>query len=148
MASANQSVGNSFGFPAILDRFPDALPILYYRRAPQTDGTYSASSAGSQTIVDTAKTPIPPTRPYNINENTEYTTATALKASTGLVFNQTLAQLGGASAAQELASMIYNTATGNAQGGYVLISAGPDRFYGTYPATATTRDDIVIVGGQ
>jgi prepilin-type N-terminal cleavage/methylation domain-containing protein len=149
MASA-APVGNSFMFPVILDRFPDALPILYYRRAPQIEGTYSSASPGSQTIVGNANSG-PQTTPYNIRENCEYTGG-FLQASSGLMFDQSKGGLGGASstAVPELAAMIYNTATGGARGGYVLISAGPDRFYGKYPNTAssTTRDDIVVVGGQ
>lgn len=146
MASATGAGGaNMFQFPVILDRFPDALPILYYRRAPQTEGTYASASPGSQTIVGNTRNTSPQTTPYNIWENCEYTMGN-LQASSGLMFDQTKGGLG--QQPQELAAMIYNTATGGARGGFVLISAGPDRFYGRYPLSSTTRDDIVVVGGQ
>ena len=134
---------NNFGFPVILDRFSDPLPILYYRRLPQTDG--SGTGAG-QTIVGTAKSPAAQTTPYNLNDNLEYTSATALKSPSGSAFNQTLG-MGASTGAQpqdDLSSVLAHPITGAAIGSYALISAGPDRIYGTYNGK---RDDIASVGG-
>jgi prepilin-type N-terminal cleavage/methylation domain-containing protein len=57
------STGNAFNFPVVLDAYPDAMPILYYRKLP-TGG-------------------------FDIRENAEYTGATALVSSNGTTYDQT-----------------------------------------------------------
>jgi prepilin-type N-terminal cleavage/methylation domain-containing protein len=144
---------SGWAFPTIIDRFNDALPILYYRRTPGVDG--AATSAGgvitAQPAGSTAGTAAiavsgPSTgkvASYFVDENNSYTAGTVtLTSPSGIAYKQTgalTANILAADADTVSPSGAANNAT--ARGGYILISAGPDRIYGT-------SDDIVIVGGH
>ncbi len=115
-------------FPTIIDRYPDGLPVLYYRR-----------SVGNETLL-TSKTTT--TESYSMLENAAYTDAIALESSSGLSFNQTTGTFTHTEFNVNITAAGSTTA---ARGGYVLISSGGDRIYGKFNGK---NDDIVIVGGQ
>jgi prepilin-type N-terminal cleavage/methylation domain-containing protein len=139
---------SGWAFPTILDRFNDALPILYYRRTPGVDGTATVSGGvvtaqATAAIASTGPAGTGNVASYYVDENDSYTGAgVVLTSPSGAIYKQTGAL--GANVLALDASTVSPTAVANnatARGGYVLISAGPDRLYGT-------SDDIVIVGGQ
>jgi type II secretory pathway pseudopilin PulG len=152
------AVGANFPFPTIIDRFPDALPILYFRRSASVEGAVTYAANGSmnsgQTLV--SEDPATAVRPWYRAENKEYLDATALKSSSGVAYNQsTGSSLSGGTGNDELARLIAPEASGktiNARGGYVLISAGVDRIYGRKKnasgAATGGSDDIVNIGGH
>jgi prepilin-type N-terminal cleavage/methylation domain-containing protein len=141
-----QGSTGTWAFPTILDHFNDQLPILYYRKAPGVDGTGTAAagkitaqpspSSTYSIAVATGTT----AASYFLAENSAYTASgTILTCPDGNAYTQT-----GALDANTLAtygSTISPSGVANSRGGYILISAGPDRIYGT-------SDDIVQVGGQ
>src|ERR1035437_2556326 len=45
-----------FKFPTILDRYPDAMPILYYRRSPGVEGTASVTTDSTGRITSSVTT--------------------------------------------------------------------------------------------
>jgi prepilin-type N-terminal cleavage/methylation domain-containing protein len=125
------AVTNTFQFPVIVDAFPDALPILYYRRTPGANGvgqTYSSTSPSG----------------YYLGDNAEYT-STTITASSGTTFNQSGTTYG----ANNTSDFTTNTMSGTVRGGYILIAAGADRYYGK-PNNDTSKkcDDNTIVGGN
>jgi prepilin-type N-terminal cleavage/methylation domain-containing protein len=63
-------------FPTIVDHFPDALPILYYRRTTGVSAPAVSETAGS------------PASCFYRKCNAMYTDTTTLKSTSGLVFNQ------------------------------------------------------------
>jgi len=139
------AVGSSplVNFPTILDRYGDAMPILYYRRSPGVTGAYVAATPGSQTIVGVSQSA--GVRPYYWQSNAEYTTATALISPSGQTLSQANSSLNNSGTGpQELAGLIYDVATGGARWNYVLISAGNDRIYGKN--TVTGRSDDIVDG--
>jgi type II secretory pathway pseudopilin PulG len=117
------SPGNTFDLPVVVDAFQDALPILYYRRNVGVENPTSGSPPG-----------------YYYDENKEYTTGT-LKATSGASFTQSYFTAG------DLNKVVSaDNSTGNkVRGGYALISAGIDRFYG--PVNGK-NDDLTLVGGD
>jgi type II secretory pathway pseudopilin PulG len=132
---------NTFKFPTLVDTFQDGLPILYYRRTvgsgnPVTEATYSAGA------------PTPPS--YYYQENAEYTNPSSkfLKASSGVSLPQSKANFQAQDASHKTANLddLVRNNGAAVRGGYVLMSAGIDRVYGTR-GTATS-DDVVIVGGD
>ncbi len=140
---------NQFTFPVIVDTFSDALPILYYRRTPGVDkpsGNVQVAIAGPYS----AAAPYA----YYFDENLEYTTATALQATSGAVFDETKGDMGSSASAKGPTRLnaVASSGTGtntNARGGFVLISAGIDRLYGnSLVGAGKASDDIIRVGGN
>jgi type II secretory pathway pseudopilin PulG len=139
---------NQFAFPVIVDTFTDGLPILYYRRTPGVEVPVTSVNAAGGAAG------------YYWAENQEYTTATKLTATSGANANQaanpqgmngnvssTLSQQG--TGVQELASMVQSSGSPpTARGGYLIMSAGPDRLYGKKVGTTSASDDIFQVGGN
>lgn len=146
----------SLAFPTVLDRFPDQLPVLYFRRTPGIDATAGGAIVAQNAAVAVA--------PYYRDTNREYLDATALLSPSGTKLYQnhptdarlqsTLNQAAPgntlAQAVTNLSSMFQSTAMPNvAGGGFVLIAAGPKRLYGKAVGTpATATDNIVVIGGQ
>jgi prepilin-type N-terminal cleavage/methylation domain-containing protein len=147
-ASYNKlGAGNTFPLPVAVDTFMDGLPILYYRRTP---GNELASDANAYSSASP--------KGYYFNENTEYTkpdqnmtymgtSMPYLKSTSGVdcplnpdfdfkAFNKLVT--------------VDGSENGKVHGGYVLISAGIDRWYGarTVSAPKGVSDDVVIVGGD
>ena len=163
-------IPTAWTFPVLLDRFNDALPILYYRRTPGVDGTATIdpttgiwTQPGGTTAATAAICASNPASSTNISsyylaENTAYTSANALTASSGLSFDETTGSFSDSAAGPiDFATATSNASStsANARGGYVLISAGPDRIYGRVKANGAANftgskpsDDIVIVGGH
>jgi len=128
--------------PVIVDKFPDALPILYYRKTPGVDSPIVGSSG-------------PPA--FYTNSNLAFTNPTGGKVSSakGILYPQALDP-------SNLATMLTAAGMGNTTtpaGGFVLIAAGPRRVYGPWVNDATghpvaagaglgTTDSIIVVGGQ
>ncbi|MGC8553571.1 MAG: prepilin-type N-terminal cleavage/methylation domain-containing protein [Phycisphaerae bacterium] len=170
--------------PTLYDTFPDGLPILYYRKIPGLPGTTGVP-------VQLNASASPPGAFY-LNSNYYYITNPSLIASSGAAYNEQQQVINGTSyttalnnnttytgalayevtnpngyPAQSPTATITNTSVPNAVGtpvlgGFVLISAGPDRIYGpplavdasqgsvgtlTW-ASAATSDDIIVGGGQ
>jgi type II secretory pathway pseudopilin PulG len=129
ITGADAASGNTFNFPVFVDNFPDALPILYYRRLP---GVSTPAARDNPTGGLAA---------YYLAENAEYTTANASPvASTGRSYDQKDAPL----TSQTLGAMVSDSGN-TAKGGYLLLSAGADRLYGT---TGSDNDNLTVVGGQ
>jgi prepilin-type N-terminal cleavage/methylation domain-containing protein len=153
---ATAGTGNAFKFPVVVDTFPDALPVLYYRRTPGVDGPQpSVGHVVSQSAYNAAQ-------PYAYHwlDNAEYTTA-SITAASGRVCPQT--NIGGATkfgalsnandGQKELESIIMGGPSNapSARGGFILISAGSDRIYGKVISNngpAIFSDDIIRVGGN
>lgn len=154
-AGVSTDVPNACNLPVIVDTFTDGLPILYFRRTP-----------GVETPVATAALPV--SAAYYWDENKEYTSGTKLVATSGVtcpqgitaqntnttsMSNPSFATLPAPPPAAR--SNLYTAAQvgggSSTRGGYILMSAGPDRFYGSVRDknnNETTSDDIVIVGGN
>jgi hypothetical protein len=122
--------GTSFAFPVITDTFPDALPILYYRRTP---GVTSPVTSGNVATVAA----------YYVAENQEYTNAAALIAADGSSTNQAAS----AFSAAALQTIVQTADGSSARGGYLLMSAGIDRLYGAVNHAGVT-DNITFIGGN
>jgi prepilin-type N-terminal cleavage/methylation domain-containing protein len=137
---------SAFRLPVPVDSFPDGLPILYYRRNVGTDNSTSGSPPG-----------------YDFNENTAYTgrgSSLTLVSSSGTAFvqNGTAGSVKSVFSAAELNKCVTierdgsgnPSSTGPVHGGYVLISAGADRYYGTMSINGDVKpsDDLVLVGGE
>jgi len=127
--------GTPFAFPVPVDGFPDALPILYYRRSPG---------------IDSPTTSVDITTPgaYRVDDNKEYTRAGQLRGSTGSSYDE-LQDAGGnfhgvGSGPLNFGAEAFGGAAA-ARGGFVLISAGIDRIYGKVKGVT---DDTVRVGGN
>ena len=169
--SANHGVTN---LPTLYDTFIAGLPILYYRKVAGMPGT-----SGTPVSLNT------PPAAFLFNANIAYTSNwTTLIATNGYAPNYPPPSPGSSFASsynvQALAYEVTspsgytvsstNSAVGSSvtpsgapnavgepvTGGFVLISAGPDRLYGpplaqsgqlTW-ASAATNDDIVVAGGQ
>jgi type II secretory pathway pseudopilin PulG len=161
----NSSAGNnSFAFPVLVDAFPDALPILYYRRSPGVNGTgtYTANVAAGtnkyaqpnvigEPKIATAGVPSSSNlASFYVDENAEYTASTGLTSANGSVIPQdpTSSSYGGLFE-NYLASRVatYNQSAAAAtrmdapSGSYILMAAGRNRQY-------STPDSIVVVGGH
>ena len=131
-----------FAMATLVDHFPDALPVLYYRRTAGVDGT-----GGGTTVVGTSagKTA------YYSNANAEFDGAT-LTSPSGSAFNQaTYGAYTTFEGTTNLTAAVTNSAISatTACGGFVLIAAGPSRYYGTVTSgSTTTNDNIVVLGGR
>ena len=129
------------GFPVIVDKFSDPLPILYFRR-DQSSGLWAGNDMSSPAS-------------YYRQEDSEYLDATELRSVTGSVFDEYntssySSKVGTGTAAANLGRVIQDVMAGSGtgtanRGDYVLISAGADRIFGK-SGTATTSDDLVRVG--
>jgi len=132
----NNFANNKFSFPVVVDPFPDGLPILYYRR---TVGVETAAKTG-------VANPASPGG-YYFDENSEYTNPTSINHSlistSGVAYPQNIN--GTTFGPTELSKLASNDGGNHVRGGYVLISAGIDRFYGT---KNNKSDDLVLVGGE
>jgi type II secretory pathway pseudopilin PulG len=156
---AGASVSTAAKMPTIIDRFADPLPILYYRKVPGVDGTATATgskvtaqpagnnSATARIVYDHGVANPPTTvASYYIDENVAYVgtsgTPANLVSPSGATFTQS-GTLDANTLATDVATIVQGAPAPNAtaRGGYVLISAGFDRVYGT-------SDDIVVVGGN
>ena len=131
---SNKFAMNTFKCPVPIDAFPDGLPILYYRR------TVGVETAAKWKLSDGPAG-------YYFYENLEYTgifpNGVNLIATSGVAIPQnTGGALFDALALTNAASNSVGTAI---RGGYVLISAGIDRAYGTKNGKS---DDLVQVGGE
>ena len=125
---------NTFTLPVVVDAFQDGLPILYYRRAVGVE-TAANTGAAPGTIAG-----------YYYDENKEYTT-TSLKATSGSTYAQSSSNFG-AGDLNKIVSVDQSTG-GKVRGGYVLISAGIDRFFGTVTSGSVKKnDDLTLVGGD
>jgi hypothetical protein len=142
--------GGDFGFPVVVDPFSDGLPILYYRRTVGVENPAAVGMAGSVT----------PAPGYYFDENREYTgspnSAIKLPSTSGASFYQNTANtaIPGPQYKFDAGDLnkcvsVDGTATGKVRGGFVLISAGIDRYYGTVTTNGVAKyDDIVQVGGD
>jgi len=144
---------NVFKFPVVIDTFPDGLPILYYRR---TVGVEEPAKPGQPNSLIPAG--------YYFDENKEYTNPDTtnpsdpqLYSASGVPFpqNAIVPSVGKVTFDENVLNRLVSadgTKTGKVHGGYVLISAGLDRYYGgVYNSVLDTlrrNDDIVIVGGD
>lgn len=143
-SSNYQSVGGvGSANPVFLDAYPDALPILYYRRSSGVDGTNANSVVAAQTSS-------PKTAAYYWGTNANYTNANVVITSPS---GSTTTQNGALTSGTNFQSIVasgYTSGSPNAvpaQGGFMLISAGADRNYGIATGKQTS-DDIVLFGGQ
>jgi len=129
--AATNYPGTTLNYPVIVDHYLDAMPILYYRATPGTDAPLS----------------ITPPSAFNPTANGAFLTAT-VQSTTGTVFNQSNSTYLLSSATPHLKDVLYANVGGNSTpvGGFVLISAGLDRYYGKY-TNGATNDDIVVSGG-
>ncbi len=169
--------GGNPSLPTLYDTFSDGLPILYYRKIPGLPGT-----TGVPVQLQAGYTP---PGAFYLNSNEAYITNTnisdsLLPATSGATYDETSGSLGpwnlnrgatGALAcevvepsslpAPSTTTQITNTSAPNTlgtpvRGGFVLISAGPDRIYGPPLATSTQltsasaalNDDIIVAGGK
>jgi len=133
--------GNNFNFPVLVDTYPDALPILYYRRSPGVSMPVAADNNNAPAG-------------YFLRDNLEYTNG-KLTTANGTLYDQLAMNAAGApSPGQALRSkdlQKYASDSGtppNARGGFMLISAGADRLYGCGPDPESNSDNIVVVGGN
>jgi len=129
------TVNNTFKFPVLLDTYPDALPILYYRRSP---GVSFPVASDNMQAGDAA---------YYLQDNLEYTKGkleaggTPGTPGTGMVYDQAVQKdsQGNPTTYRALKSKDLENfardsgANVRAKGGYMLISAGADRLYGGIP---------------
>ncbi len=145
IAGAGTTLGTDIAFPTFVDTFPDALPILYYRRTPGVENNIPQLAYGG-TANPAA---------YYFNENAEYLASGANTAVLTSTSGATCPQYTNGFQASDLDGLAQAPGSpGNARGGYVLISAGIDRFYG-HPANssgvvnaALPSDDPTVVGGN
>lgn len=142
------STYNQFRFPTLIDNYPDAMPILFYRRTP---------TVTAPVLMNPDNGPAS----FYISENDEYTTAQPLQSISGRTYNQLKAtaddDAANANTPRDLTPQIlqeaFRDSGGTARGGYILLSAGSDRYYGVYHDTAgkpttTDIDNIVQIGGN
>jgi hypothetical protein len=144
-------ISNSSPFPVVVDNYPDALPILYFRRTPGIE---------TPAVAATRDPNVGKLGAYVMEENKDILTSKTLKAVGGRTIAQ--AQIGTDAysmwstmdkpAADDFQAKVLNGAT-QARGGFILISAGLDRIYGTPKLAGSggsigTFDDIVVVGGD
>jgi type II secretory pathway pseudopilin PulG len=137
----SNATGAWSGFPVVVDKFSDPLPILFFR-CDQTSGTWASNDKSSLAS-------------YYRQENSEYLDATQLQSITGSKFDEYnkssySSKAGTGAAATNLGTAISSAIGGSGatfanRGDYVLISAGADRIYGK-SGTATTSDDLIRVG--
>ncbi|MCL2645993.1 MAG: prepilin-type N-terminal cleavage/methylation domain-containing protein [Phycisphaerales bacterium] len=159
-----------WAFPTIVDTFDDPLPILYYRRTPGVEGTGTVVS-NYPNLVNTMNSPpivsmnTSTLASYYLMDNADYTNASGqgsyilLSTPSGSTFGQSynnwtdgkgnLHVFNELVLADRVSTFVGTTAT--ARGGYVLISAGIDRFYGNVGvkgarSISNATDDIVVVG--
>ena len=140
---AGGSTGNDFAFPVVIDTYPDALPILYYRRTPGVENVASSSP-----VRVASSNPTTEIAPYYLDENKEYTAAPALTALNGTQFDQRKGSFaaGDTTSFADFGELVQTAGTTPAaRGGYVLLSAGSDRTYGK---VGGKFDDGVVVGGH
>jgi type II secretory pathway pseudopilin PulG len=132
---------NTFAFPVIMDAYPDALPILYFRRTPGVDFVPGTSPHALAALNPTAT----PSAPYYLNENSEYLTG-SLTSGNATVINQSDTGVTPFSVA-DLQSLVQTDTTTSslAHGGYLLMSAGSDRYYGRLNGNL---DNVSKVGGN
>jgi prepilin-type N-terminal cleavage/methylation domain-containing protein len=147
--TSNQTLaGNTFKLPVVVDAFTDGLPILYYRR-----------TVGSEAAVRLQGNQYNPMDPnpggYYFGENSEYTNPAGSKltatSGTPCPQNTGVGTKSYSFVAGDLNKLVSNdgSATGKVHGGYVLISAGVDRAYGTATVNGVAQsDDFVQVGGD
>jgi prepilin-type N-terminal cleavage/methylation domain-containing protein len=140
---------NGFLFPTILDHYSVQMPLLYYRGNPGVTGTatFDGSSAiSSQNIVDDYGASTIPS--FYRTENVEYTESTGFSNAYGTSPDQTTESpisatkagtpaLANKAFAQLLTGKGTNTTLSPKGSGYVLMSAGEDRIYGT-------SDDVIV----
>jgi prepilin-type N-terminal cleavage/methylation domain-containing protein len=123
--------------PLLVDNFPDALPVLYFRRTVGVDGPAAR-------VNDSTSTPTPTPFSYFLSENREIILAADLKSVSGAIFDQTPSALNNNDATGPTDfSKVFGG--GNPRGGFVLIAPGFDRIYGTANGN---YDDITFVGGD
>jgi type II secretory pathway pseudopilin PulG len=133
---------NNFNFPVFVDNYPDALPVLFYRRTPGVTGPVKLNPAAG--IAS-----------YYIAENEEYTAATGLAATSGRNYDQTTTD-GSTPRPRALTPQslqaVFRDSGNTARGGYILLSAGADRAYGvTHDAGGVPdgdSDNITVIGGN
>ena len=131
--------------PVIADKFPDGMPILYYRKMPSVDQPNLSINAASPAA-------------FYFESNLAFTPESAINlwiTTTSGTLNQI------SSGAAPGPARIVNRTTfgpmliapsgpaypnGYPLGGFVLISAGIDRIYG--PTSTGALDDIVVSGGS
>ena len=146
-------------FPTIVDTFPDPLPILYYRRTSNVDGTGDIDPAtgyvknqpsntfptGTPWIA--SKSPSDAVAAYYLEDNKAYITSSNLVSPSGTSYPQTDSSGNPYLTAKVLATDVSNIqgAVATSHGGFVLISAGTDRTYGLFK---NTNDDVLVVGGH
>jgi len=142
---------NNFKFPVPIDTYPDALPILYYRRSPGV----TVPVAGADTTFTSA---------YCLRDNEEYTKAKLVTAQ-GNVYDQTVTNPAGWNPTDKTLRVkdLEDFASdgglpARARGGFILVSAGADRLYGSSgkeiqvpppgKSPPLPTDNIVVVGGN
>jgi type II secretory pathway pseudopilin PulG len=137
-ASGTYSTGATV-LPTMLDHFPDALPILYYRRTPGVVSPTIGEWPGNPSAVAA----------YYHATCYEYTNATNLTGSSGVVYNETngdMSRMGVANT--DIPWYAQNGGTGTFSGGFLLMAAGPSRIYGNIISPATTFDTLYLTGGN
>jgi len=123
------------GFPMIVDRYPDALPILYYRATKGVDNV-----TGDQTKVTLDAPSAKSVAPFYRSVNAAITSNAKLKAASGVACPQNLSLA-------DLDAMLGQSFNGmeTKKGGFVLISAGSSRHFG--PVNGK-NDNIIVAGGM
>ena len=178
----------STNLPTLYDTFPDGLPILYYRKIPGLPGptgvpVQPASPASGYTIPGPGAFYLNSNDSYILNTSLMATSGAVFNETQQLINGTSyqtalnnnsyhtgalayeVANPNGYTVPSPNTTAITNTSLPNTQGtpvlgGFVLISAGPDRIYGPPLSTdastqgqltwasAATNDDIVVGGGQ
>jgi len=161
--------------PVIIDSAysTDALPILYYRAARKYDpNVANTAGQGMNTVGDTAVGGAAPfaafygasndwifdqqnqTNPVPPNPSSTFNNCGKLTADDAKQVPMANGTDSSGAHTQALRNLLFNqvpTSTGTnyvAKGGFVLISAGPDRYFGPNPNKGNAVDDIVIAGGN
>ncbi|HEY4330474.1 MAG TPA: prepilin-type N-terminal cleavage/methylation domain-containing protein [Phycisphaerae bacterium] len=132
--------GSNFPFPVIVDSFPDALPILYFRRSPGVD----VPPVGSTKTSGVAS--------YYLDENAEYLNSTIM-ATSGAPFNETQGSFTSSNANRlsDFRDIVIGAGATTGRGGFALVSAGIDRYYGKWTDSKNVvhaSDEIVRIGGN
>jgi type II secretory pathway pseudopilin PulG len=138
-------------FPVVIDTFQDPLPVLYYRRTPGVE--ISSINASKLAAAAPAAGSSPATiAPYYLNENSEYTSGTLVSPSGTTIDETTSSMASSTFGLDDIGGWVRSSSGGVAHGGYLLVSAGSDRFYGRAAAPGggykAASDDIVVVGGN
>lgn len=115
--------------PVYVDRFSDPLPVLYFRQTPGQNTTVMAEAPGT-------------TAAYYRAANIAYLgdangAAVNITSPSGIV----LPQQATPERMAQIQKSLSDVTSGRARSSFVLISAGPDRIYGT-------EDDIETAGVQ